>query len=246
MPTSITRVGVALVLITASACDRLTSSASEPAPSPAAAPPTATAPPVVATATPAAPATSPAPADCAALAKHVHAVLSTTGSALEKSTLRSVDEARRSCESDTNDPKLMACFLAATDSPGFAKCNRDAFPGQVDAKPVRKFHALKDNESVSPPVLTQDGDYLAYDDHCGMLYKEVAPAGAIYISCDGKAQIGPLVTADEVDRVVKQLSAQEDQRHRMVMSLIEKLDSKPMGVPVQVYRDGVYQGIEYR
>jgi hypothetical protein len=240
-------------------CDRVGAGASEPAPStggvpqptavaaaPAAASPTPAAPAAPAVASSAAPAAA-APADCAALAKHVDAVLRATGSALEKSTLSSVEKMQRNCEEDTNDPKHMACFLAATDSAGFAKCHRDAFPGQVDAKPVRSFHALRDNKAVSPPVFTQDGDYLAYDDDCGMLYKESAPAGAIYISCKGRIEIGPLVTADEVDRVVKRLSAQEDQRHRVAMSLIAKLKSTPMGVPVHVYdTHGVYQGIEYR
>lgn len=255
------RVLPVVLLLLALGCDRLGASASEPAPSsggasPAAAAPTPAAPAAAApTSAPAvaAPAVAAAPTptaavatDCAAFAKHVDAVLRATGSALERSTMSTVEKMRTDCEADRNDPSRMQCFMAASDSTGLAKCSRDAFTGEVDATPRRSFDALKDNASVSPPVLTQDGDYLAYDRRCGMLFKELAPAAAIYIVCDGKAQIGPLVTADEVDKVVKQLSAQEDQRHRTVMGLIAKLDSKPMGVPVQVYRDGVYQGIEYR
>lgn len=248
--------GASLVFLLALGCDRLVAPATEPAPSPAA---SATAAPAAPAATAAAPtvaaAVAPptvappaaAPPDCAALAKHVDAVLRATGTALEKSSLLSVDAAQRLCEGDRNDPTIMACFLAATDSAGFAKCNRDAFPGEVDAKPVRKFNALRDNKSVSPPVLTQDGDYLAYDDHCGMLFKEVAPAGAFYIACKGKIEIGPLVTADEVDRVVKSLAAQEDQRHRMVMNLIDKAAVGDFRVPVHVYNsNGSFRGIEYR
>lgn len=195
----------------------------------------------------AAPAAEPVLGDCAALAKHVHAVLLATGSEREKAMLQSVEEAQRACESDRNDPKHMACFFAASDSAAFAKCNRDAFPGQVDVTPTRKFNALRDNSAVSPPVLSQDGDYLAYDDKCGMLYKEVAPAGALYVACNGRVEIGPLVTVDEVDRVIKQLSEIEDRRHEIATYLIAKTSSRAFGVPVHVYdSNGSYRGIEYR
>jgi hypothetical protein len=225
--------------------------ASPAAPSPAAGAPAAAAPTTAVTA--AAPATTAAattPAadmGCDALVEHIVATIRRTGSARRNAVLPAAAEIRGECEKKTRDPTALRCVAAATDVEGFDTCSRQAFPGSVDATPTRRFHALQNNRAADPPVLTRDGDYLAWDDDCGMLYKEAYPAGAIFVVCKGRVEIGPLVNIEELDRVNKSLAAQEDQRHKMVVGLISKAAIGDFRVPVHVYdSNGAYRGIEYR
>lgn len=250
---------VLCVLVLLGACDRLitkdaTTTATPSATSSEAAPvaaapstPTAAAA-LVASAAPSTPASSSAAApDCAALTSHVHALISSGGSALARKYLPSVEEMRTTCAGEANDPELARCFMAATDTKGLDDCNRKPFMREIDATPKRSFSALKDNSKVLPKILTEDGDYLAYDDECGSLYKEQPPAAAVFIACKGKVQIGPLVNADEVDQIFRKLSADEQRRHEIVMSLIAKTATGMFTVPVHVYdTNGAYRGIEYR
>lgn len=248
-------------IVALTSCDRLAASetavADEPAapspvaetitnPRPGAKAPAATVP--DSAVVPAAPAVAAAPApDCAGLAAHIHAVVSATGSARAKQLLTAPAQIERACSSKRNDPELMGCFLGATDSAGLDACHRKPFGGQIDATPSRSFQALEDNSGATPPVLTQDGDYLAYDKTCGMLYKEVAPAGAFFIACKGKVHIGPLVNIDEIDRVTRKIAADEQRRHEIVMNMVAMLPSADFRVPVHVYNaNGSYKGVEYR
>lgn len=184
---------------------------------------------------------------CEAFAQHVHTVLSTTGTADTKATLPGLPKLVEHCKGRPYDAGHARCYLAAKDAKTMDDCNRKPFLGPVDATPKRRIEALADNKALQPPPLSVDGDYMAYDDRCGMLYKEIAPAGAIFIACDGKVQIGPLVTVDEVKNVSAALAAQEQARHEIVMGFIRRMPTGSWTVPVHVYdSNGSYKGIEYR
>lgn len=232
---------VALVLTPSLACDRAPVepvAASAAAPPPSA--PRAASPPIAA-------APADVPPDCAALSLHVTDLIQRTGTAKARAALQPAAKLRGECEARTTAPAMMRCFAAATDAAGLDACNRQAFPGAVDATPVRRFDALADNHAVDPPVLTRDGDYLAWDADCGMLFKEIYPAGALFVACKGRVQIGPLVTIEEVESIAASLSAQESARHDLVMGLVSRAATGDFRVPVHVYADnGAYRGIEYR
>lgn len=191
------------------------------------------------------------PADtptCAQLAEHVHQVLSTTGSARTKENLPPAEKSQANCEKRTQDPELMRCFMAAKDEAAIDECNLKPFLGKpIDATPTRSFDALKDNSAVEPPMMSEDGDYIAWDEHCGLLFKSMPPAGAVFVACDGKANIGPIVNIDVLDQVMKSISDAERSRHEMVMGIISKMPSGNFSTPYRVYDEqGRYKGIEYR
>ncbi|MCA9717681.1 MAG: hypothetical protein KC468_23615 [Myxococcales bacterium] len=181
---------------------------------------------------------------CTSLADHVLGVLRAVDPAAE---LPPIAELVKDCEGKTLDPALVTCFMGASDSAGLDACNRKGFEGEVDTTIKRRFDALADNDSVTPPPLTVDGDYMSYDESCGTLFREAPPASALFIVCDGKAQIGPMVNAQELMTVMNALAEQQRRHHETMMGIIGNMGGTPTGVRVHKYGpDGAYLGSEER
>lgn len=175
-------------------------------------------------AAPKGPAEAPAPTggvSCEAVANHVDAVIRATGTATTIADLGPVADEVARCERERWPQEPMACMMAARDVKGiFYGCLAKLLQGPP--KIGRRFDALEDNSAASPAVTEVDGDYLAIDKQCGMLFQRVPPAVAVYYACSDKIQ-GPLMLGDEVRELVAALSAEESQRHRLASSLIAKL-----------------------
>ena len=173
-----------------------------------------------------APAEAPAPAPggavtCEAVANHVDAVIRATGTPTTIGDLSPIADEVARCERERWPQEPMSCLMGARDVKGiFYGCLAKLLQGPP--KIGRRFDATKDNSAASPGVTEIDGDYLAIDKKCGMLFQRVPPAVAVYYACTDKIQ-GPLMTGDEVRELIAVLGAEESQRHRLAMSLISKL-----------------------
>ena len=90
---------------------------------------------------------------------------------------------------------------------------------------------------------------MRWDADCGLLFKSKVVAEALFVVCDGRVQIGPIVNIDVLDQVVARISSESRSRHEMVMQMI---NNRPTGtfnnVPVHVYdqSSGRYLRTEYR
>lgn len=185
---------------------------------------------------------------CTAYAEHVFNVLQATGTPETKAVIRSPKPMLDACRDKTFDPDMARCMMAAKTEAAIDDCARKPFlKGPVDATPKRSINAAVNDPGLQPPPMTRDGDYLFWDEDCGMLYREVPPAAAVFIACKGKVQIGPLVNLREMNAVMNQLMHAEKARHEIVMGIINRMPSGDFTVPVHVYdADGRYKGIERR
>lgn len=218
-----------------------------PAKDPGPVAPTPAAPPnTPVTAKPSEPSQAAAPS-CRAMLEHVTDVLRTTGSEATKAALKSPEASIARCETQTNDPVLVRCFMDATTEEGIEACNIAGFPGPVDGTAKRKVDGKRDNSGLEPPIFTLDGDYMSYDADCGMLYREAPPAGALFIACNDQVKIGPIVNAKKLESVMAEISDQSRSRHEMVMGIIDNYPKGKLGVKVHVYdADGTYRGVQER
>ena len=183
---------------------------------------------------------------CPNLAQHVHAVLTETGSKQTKAALPTAEEIADQCKRQRIHAEEYACFTKAKTAAAIDTCNRDAFPGEVDAKPERTFDAKADNAEADPPMFTQDGDYLQWGKHCGLLYRTIYPAGGLFVVCDGKVHIGPIVNAEELEIVTGQFATKGKARRELVLGARERLPAAGVGkLPYHRYDEaGLHQGVE--
>jgi hypothetical protein len=185
---------------------------------------------------------------CPNLAAHVHNVLSETGSEKTKAALPEVEQIADQCKRQRIHAEQYACFMRAATADAIDTCNRDAFGDEVDAEPKRAFNAKADNAEAEPPMFTEDGDYLRWDRHCGLLYRTVYPAGGLFVVCDGKVYIGPVVNAEELETVTARFAARGKDRRELARTASEELPAAGVGkLPYHLYDEqGAHTGVEYR
>ncbi len=183
---------------------------------------------------------------CEQLVDHELEVYRTTGSAALLENLPDRDTVLAHCARSTMDPTAAACSLAATDVDAVAECSRVALANESDVSAVRSFQALALPEDADPKPMTVDRDYLAFSDTCGVLYREIYPAGGVFLICDGRIAAGPMVTPAEINTVFNAISEESANAHALVTSIQANW---PAGgtAKLRVHKygaDGSYLGVE--
>ena len=82
----------------------------------------------------------------------------------------------------------------------------------------RRFDAREDNAAAEPAMFSQDGDFLMWNDRCG-LYADTG-TNALYVVCDGEVKSSPIRTSEEVADVMRQVSAQSRAGHDATQDII--------------------------
>lgn len=151
--------------------------------------------------------------------------------ALKKASLaKPVAESIATCAADRWPADVTACLAGASSvDEVFHGCY--ALPFRRTALVIgRRFSIDRYDvaKTAKPPIYQQSGDYLEISKDCGVLYVKTNPADGMFVLCEGKTR-GPLMLPDEIKEVFATFSANETNRHNIVMSLIRRLPSGRFG-----------------
>jgi hypothetical protein len=162
---------------------------------------------------------------CESAIPNAYRVVFATGTPSTKKASREHPPAEtiQHCHDDAWSQAVIDCLAGAkTAHEVYHRC----YMLPLNGKPMeigRRFNGLEheQNAKADPPMFTVDGDWMWIADGCSAIYQEARPARALFVMCEGQT-IGPLVTAEDIQETFAALSADEANRHNIVMSLIKK------------------------
>ncbi len=137
------------------------------------------------------------------------------------------------CDSSRAHAPAPAPAAAPTPAPTPTSAAAPAAPAATTAAPppvgeavfdLRQQRRIAVGETVDPPALTVDGDFLYFQSHslgkeCGSLYKS-SPHEAVFVLCGGEVLAGPLTTAAQIEEVFGLLSDRSKNAHDATMAVI--------------------------
>lgn len=152
---------------------------------------------------------------CDAAIRHVSALLGeTTG----------IEEDAGRCRTEAWPPEFVACMTTTPDIPTYAsRCMKLLF-SDADGLRVGRVFEPGASRAGDPPAGEQDGDLVLWDadDRCGFLTRKRYPGEAVYLVCGTTVFAGPLTTAEEIEEVSAEVSAQSRAGHELRMGLMEQ------------------------
>jgi hypothetical protein len=162
-------------------------------------------------------------ASCRQAMRHAYQVVDATGSeAMRRNDAEHPEgESVAFCEQNGWPEEVRDCLAAASSADEiYHVCYAIPFKGRELT--VGRMFRVEEAAGLSPAPMSQNGDLMVLAPDCGFL-SQSAPGGfsAIFVICDGQTR-GPLTSVDDVANVFAAASADESNRHQVVVNLVRK------------------------
>lgn len=166
---------------------------------------------------------------CEASAKHVFALMEASEKHKHLVTPDAMAKEIAQCREEAWPAPLVDCFTKASSVDELLeKCNKLAFTGELDMKPLRE---------VAPGEDSNEGDFVVFNkaERCGSMLKKRFGAEAVFVLCKGKVIAGPLTTPAEIEAVFAELGKLSANAHDLTMSIMKNWPKGCVNCKYRVY-----------